>query len=160
MLLSLFFFTRGVRQPLLSSFFPPAPAPLSPIPVGVPNCNLRCWITISIGLPAVVGPGDLLPLPKNAVRSFFMADLDFLGNSCSRLLCCFPLVVRAFLIGVAVMSLLLQAPFLSSNIEICVVRGGDICRFSQTPCQYESRCRPTHIEVGLPVYYLAPLKEV
>ncbi len=92
MLLSLFFFARGVRQLLLSSFFPPAPAALSSLPVGVPVCNLRRWITVSIGLPAVVGTGDLLPLPKYAVRSFFMADLGFLGSSCSRSLCCFLLV--------------------------------------------------------------------
>ena len=88
-----------------------------------------------------------------------MADLGFLGNSCSRLRC-FPLVVHASLIGVAVMSLLLQAPFPSSIIEIFVVCGGDICRFSQIPCQYKSRCRPSGIEVGLPVYRFAPLEDV
>ena len=74
-------------------------------------------LTVLIGLPAVVGPGDLLPSPKNAVRSFFMADLSFLGNSCSRLLCCFPLVVCASLMGVAVISPLLRAPFPSSIIQ-------------------------------------------
>ncbi len=134
--------------------------PMTPLPVGVPLCNLRRWITISIGLSAVVGPGDLLPLPKNAVRSFFMADLGFLGNSCSHSLCCLPLVGSIFLIGVAVILSLLRAPFPSSIIEIFVVRGGDICRFSQIPCQYKSRCRPSRIEVGLPVYCLAPLEDV
>ncbi len=79
--------------------------------------QLQRWITVSIGLPAVAGPGDLLPLPKYAVRSFFMADLGFLGSSCSRSLCCFLPVVRTSLIGVAVISSLLRAPFPSSIIE-------------------------------------------
>jgi hypothetical protein len=89
-----------------------------------------------------------------------MANLGFLGSSCSRSLCCFLLVGSAFLIGVAVISSLLQAPFPSSIIGIFVVRGGDICRFSQIPHQYASRCRPSRIEVGLPVYCLAPLEDV
>ena len=69
-----------------------------------------------------------------------MADLGFLGNPCSRLLSCFLLVVHASLISVAVILSLLQAPFPSSIIEVFVVRGGDISRFSQIPRQYESRC--------------------
>ncbi len=89
-----------------------------------------------------------------------MADLGFLGNFCLRLLCCFPLVVRAFLIGVAVILSLLRAPFPSSIIELFVVRGRDICRFSQITRQYKSRGRPSHIEVGLLVYRLAPLEDV
>ncbi len=47
-----------------------------------------------------------------------ISDLGFLGRTCSRLLCWFPLVGSAFLIGVAVILSLLQAPFLSSMIEI------------------------------------------
>ncbi len=118
MLLSLFFFTIGVRQLLLSSVFPPAPVPLSFLPVGVPVCNSRHWITASIGLPAVVGAGDLFPSPKYVVRSFFKADLGFLGRTCLRSLCWFPLVGSAYLIGVAVILSLLRAPFPSSMIEI------------------------------------------
>jgi len=46
-----------------------------------------------------------------------MADLGFLGSSCSRSLCYFLLVECASLIGVAVILSLLQAPFPSSIIE-------------------------------------------
>ena len=87
-----------------------------------------------------------------------MADLGFLGNFCSRSLCCFPLVVRASLIGVAVISLLLRAPFLSSINEIFVVRGGDICRFSQIPRQYESRCHPSRMRLAFRYIVSLPLK--
>ncbi len=89
-----------------------------------------------------------------------MADLSLLASSCLRSLCCFLLVVRASLIDVAVILLLLRAPFPSSIIEIFVVRGGDICRFNQIPCQYESRCCPSRIEVGLLVYRFDPLEGV
>ena len=89
-----------------------------------------------------------------------MTDLGFLGNFCSRSLNCFSLVVHASLIGVAAILLLLEAPFSSFIIELFVVCGGDICRFSQIPRQYKSRCHPSRIEVGLLVYRLAPLEDV
>ena len=76
-----------------------------------------------------------------------MADLSFLGTSCLYSLCCVLLVVGAVLVGVAVISVLLQA-FPASIVSM-------LCRI---PRQYESRFRPSRIEVGLPVYRLAPLE--
>ncbi len=108
------FFAIGVRQLLLSTVFPPAPVPLSPLPVGETVCNSRRWITMSIGLPSVVGAGDLFPSPKYVMRSFFRTGLGFFGKTCSRLL------GSAFLIGVDVMSSLFRAPFPSSVIEILI----------------------------------------
>jgi hypothetical protein len=76
-----------------------------------------------------------------------MADLSFLGTSCSRSLCCVSLVVGGVLVGVAVILALLRA-FLASVVFT----------LRQIPCQYESHFRLSRIEVGLPVYRLAPLK--
>ena len=65
-----------------------------------------------------------------------MANLSFLGTSCLRSLCCVLFVVGAVLVSVAVIS-----------STLCWI-----------PRQYESRVRPSRIEVGLPVYCLAPLE--
>ena len=60
-----------------------------------------------------------LALAEEICEVFFMADLSFLGTSCSRFLCCVLLVVGADLVGVAVISSLLQVPFPASIVE-CV----------------------------------------
>jgi hypothetical protein len=78
-----------------------------------------------------------------------MANLSFLGTSCLRSLGCVSLVVGAVLVGVTEISLLLRA-FPASLVST----------LRQIPCQYESCFRPSHIEVGLPVYRLAPLEGV
>ena len=78
-----------------------------------------------------------------------MADLSFLGTSCSRSPCCGTLVVGVVLVGVAVISLLLRVPFPASIVST----------LRRIPRQYES-LRPSRIEVGLPVYRLAPLENV
>ena len=76
-----------------------------------------------------------------------MADLSFLGTSCLHSPCCGTLVVGVVLVGVAVILLLLRVPFPASIVST----------LRRIPCQYESLFRPSRIEVGLPVYHLAPL---
>jgi len=60
----------------------------------------------------VDGAGVLLLSPKNAKRSFFMADLGFFGRTCTHLLGC------SFQVGVSVMDSLFLAPLPSSIVEL------------------------------------------
>ena len=77
-----------------------------------------------------------------------MANLSFLGISCLCSPCCGMLVAGVVLVGVAVISLLLWVPFTASIVST----------LRWIPRQYESLFRPSRIEVGLPVYRLAPLE--
>ena len=74
--LSFFFFTIGVRQLLLSTVFPPALVPLSPLPAG--EYSRRCF-TVSIGLPSVDGAGVLRPSPKKCYEVLFNGQSWFLS---------------------------------------------------------------------------------
>jgi hypothetical protein len=117
-----------VSQLLLSTVFPPVPGPTSPLPAG--EYSRRCF-TVSIGLPSVDGAGVLRPSPKNAMRSFLMTHIGFLGKTCSRLLGC------SFLIGVSVMKSLFLATLPSSIVRLLILQflvsvhffPGDIVRF-------------------------------